>query len=710
VQAGCQIARRVCQLHFSLFRSSSKHCIFYGKGNWVVLIRKLLLSWKLLPNPPAIRLLLSLLCLVVWQPLSWAQETTSPSAETTVSLRLNWFHQFEFAGYYAALEKGFFTEEGLNVHILERDPGTAVVDDVVSGHVDFGVADSSLIVARMNGKPVVMVSPIFQHSPMVLISLAENNILGPADLVGKKIMYQLDHDDAVIAATLNEVGLGQKDIISVPHSFDDWALLNPDVTAMSAYISNQPYLYRKKNIKINIIDPANYGVDFYGDSLFTSESMVNTHPNVVSAFQRATIRGWVYALDHSEEIIDLILRKYQPEKTREQLVYEAKSIRRMIQPDLLEIGLINRHRFDRIADIYRERGRVPLDTDLTGFFADDYLIPEDIHSVFLHWIVPLAIISMVVLVLMFVINKRLQKIVYQKTHDADEAREKAERYLAILDRHTCVMRVDRELKIQHISAAFCELTGYESGQLLGKPHTFLMDESSNGLKIRQLLETASAGQNWQGEVYLKQKNGDQLVMDVFVEPVQDGNGKAQGYNAVYLDMTQKKNAELLSITDTLTNLYNRNKIDTLLVKESKLVNRGSPVFSIILLDIDHFKHINDEYGHLMGDQVLREIARCLKRNIRETDYVGRWGGEEFMVICANTSLMGAEALAEMLRTKMERAEFPEHIHATSSFGVAEYSPGESIDNLIKRADEGLYWAKNSGRNCVRARPCHVGSA
>ena len=657
-------------------------------------------------------LALSLLLMVSLLPSAWAEPVEGVVAvpETTVSLRLNWFHQFEFAGYYAALEKGFFAEEGLNVHILERDPETTVVDDVVSGFVDFGVADSSLIVARMNGKPVVMVTPIFQHSPMVLISLAENNILGPADLAGKTLMYQLDQDDAVIAATLNEVGLGPKDIISVPHSFDDWALLNSDIVAMSAYISNQPYLYREKNIEINIIDPANYGIDFYGDSLFTSERMINTHPNVVSAFQRATIRGWVYALEHPDEIIDLILRKYQTEKTREQLVYEAKSIRRMIQPDLLDVGLINRHRFDRIADIYRERGRIPAEADLNGFFADDYLLPADAHSVFLHWIVPLAVISMAVLALMFVINQRLQRIVYQKTRDANEAREKAERYLAILDRHTCVMRVDSELKVQYISIAFCELTGYESHQLLGKPHTFLMDESNNGLKIRQLLEATSAGKNWQGEIYLKQKNGGQLVMDVFVEPVQDGKGKVLGYNAVYLDMTQKKNAELLSITDTLTNLYNRNKIDALLVKESKLVNRGSPVFSIILLDIDHFKLINDQYGHLMGDQVLREIARCLKHNIRETDYVGRWGGEEFMVICANTSLMGAEALAEMLRAKMEQAEFPEHIHATSSFGVAEYFPGESIDSLIKRADEGLYWAKNSGRNCVRTRPCHVGSA
>ena len=656
-------------------------------------------------------LVLSLLLMAVFLPSAWAEpEEGAVAAETTVSLRLKWFHQFQFAGYYAALEKGFFAEEGLNVHILERDPESSVVDDVVSGRVDFGVSDSSLIVSRMNGKPVVMINPIFQHSPMVLISLAEKNILGPSDLKGKTVMYQLDQDDAVIVAALNEAGLGQNDIISVPHNFDDWALLNSDIAAMSAYLSNQPYLYREKGIKINIIDPANYGIDFYGDNLFTSENMMNQHPDAVEAFRRASIRGWVYALEHPEEIIDLILRKYQPEKTRAELEYEAKSTRRMIQPDLLDVGLINRHRFDRIANIYRERGRVPGDADLTGFFADDYLVPADVHSVFLHWIVPLAIISMAVLALMFVINNRLKKMVYKKTLDAEEAREKAERYLAILDRHTCVMRVDSELRVQYISVAFCELTGYESEQLLGKPHTVLMDESNNGQRIRQLLEATSAGRNWQGEVYLKQKNGDQLVMDIFVEPVQDDGGKVLGYNAVYLDMTQKKNAELLSITDTLTNLFNRNKIDELLVKESKLVNRGSPVFSIILLDIDHFKLINDEHGHLMGDQVLREIARCLKSNIRETDYVGRWGGEEFMVICANTSLMGAEALAEMLRAKMEQVEFPEHIHATSSFGVAEYFPGESIDSLIKRADEGLYWAKHSGRNCVHARPCHVGSA
>jgi diguanylate cyclase (GGDEF)-like protein len=172
-------------------------------------------------------------------------------------------------------------------------------------------------------------------------------------------------------------------------------------------------------------------------------------------------------------------------------------------------------------------------------------------------------------------------------------------------------------------------------------------------------------------------------------------------------MTQKKNAELLSITDTLTGLYNRNKLDALLVKESKLVQRGSPTFSVILLDIDHFKLINDKHGHLMGDQVLRQFARSIKRNVRETDLVGRWGGEEFMVICANTSLIGAETLAEMLRATIERSTYPEHIHVTSSFGVAEYAPGESLDELIKRADDCLYLAKDSGRNCVKSRSMSV---
>ncbi|MEZ5528772.1 MAG: ABC transporter substrate-binding protein [Porticoccaceae bacterium] len=660
--------------------------------NWFVgrkLLRRLLVS-----------LLLALLLLSGW---AQAGENPVPDTGIPVSLRLKWFHQFQFAGYYAALEKGFFAEEGLDVKILERDPETFVMDDVVSGKVDFGVADSSLIVSRMNGKPVVLINPIFQHSPMVLISLAEKNILGPADLAGKKVMYQLDQDDAVIIATLNEAGLGQEDIISVQHGFDDWALLNSDIDAMASYLSNQPFRYRDKGIKINILDPANYGIDFYGDNLFTSEAMIQRRPEVVEAFRRATLRGWLYALDHSGEVVDLILQKYSTVKSRAQLEYEAQIIRRMIQPDLIDIGMINHHRFERIANIYKERGRVPKDANLEGFFADEYLGEPDIHSVFLHRVVQLAIFLLVLSALMAAHNRHLKKVVARKTRDADDAREKAERYLEILDRHTCVLRVDEQFRIQHLSSAFSHLGEYVTGQLVGKPHTLLMDAEKSSLRLRQLVEAVSSGRAWHGELQLKKASGDMLVMEVFVEPVMNDRGEFAGYNAVCQDMTQKKNAELLSITDTLTGLYNRNKIDALLVKESKLVQRGSPAFSVILLDIDHFKLINDKHGHLMGDQVLRQFARSIKRNVRETDLVGRWGGEEFMVICANTSLIGAETLAEMLRATIERSTYPEHIRVTSSFGVAEYVPGESLDDLIKRADDCLYQAKNSGRNCVKSR-------
>ncbi|TNE77281.1 MAG: diguanylate cyclase [Gammaproteobacteria bacterium] len=684
-----------------------------AKGDLNVLTERLrrLSRNKVIPATVRLLLLLSIMDLVgvaVAEPREEASQPLQPGV--TVSLRLKWFHQFQFAGYYAALEQGFYSEEGLNVHLLERDLETSVVDDVVSGRVNFGVADSSLIVARMNGAPVVMLNPIFQHSPMVLISLAKNNILGPSDLAGKTVMYQMDVDDAAIIATLNEVGLGQGDIISVPHRFDDWALLNTDVTAMSAYISNQPYLYRQKGIKVNILDPANYGIDFYGDNFFTSEEMIREQPQVVAAFRRASLRGWQYAIQHPQEVIDTILRKYQTGKTREQLEYEAQVIRRMIQSDLIDIGMINRHRFDRIADIYRERGRVPLDANLDGFFADDLLAEDARPSLAMHWAIPLVAISVVIAILMLIINQRLQKRVSQKTRDAEEAWEKVKHYLSILDRHACVLRVDEQLQVQYISAAFCTITGYDREELQDKSHELLMSETKNGPRLRQMLGSLSSGHNWQGEVFLKRKSGKQLVMDVYAEPVMEGSDRFAGYNAVFQDMTQKKNAELLSITDALTGLYNRNKLDELLLKECKLVNRGSPVFSVILLDIDHFKHINDDHGHLVGDQVLKVFAGSLKCNVRATDSVGRWGGEEFMIICANTSLLGAEKLAEMLRNTIERARFPDGIHATSSFGVAEYFPGESIDSLIKRADEGLYWAKNNGRNCVHVQPCQVGNA
>jgi ABC-type nitrate/sulfonate/bicarbonate transport system substrate-binding protein len=211
--------------------------------------------------------------------------------DDSLVLRLKWFHQFQFAGYYAALEKGYYSQEGLKVVIKQRDIGKNPLDEVVTGEVDFGISDSSLILKRLNGSPVVALAVIMQSSPLVLMSLDEKQVTTPFDLIGKRIMYQENVDDAIIMGVLNEFNIERKDFTFVPHNFDDQALINDHADVMSAYITNQPYTYRTKGLAINIINPANYGVDFYGDNLFTSERMLNENAEQVLAFRRASIKG-----------------------------------------------------------------------------------------------------------------------------------------------------------------------------------------------------------------------------------------------------------------------------------------------------------------------------------------------------------------------------------------------------------------------------------
>ena len=164
--------------------------------------------------------------------------------------------------------------------------------------------------------------------------------------------------------------------------------------------------------------------------------------------------------------------------------------------------------------------------------------------------------------------------------------------------------------------------------------------------------------------------------------------------------TLNKELEKLSQTDKLTSLYNRAKLDSILENEMKIIKRYKDYASLAIIDIDHFKNINDTYGHNVGDIILKELANILKENIRETDFVGRWGGEEFLVILPRTNERNAVITAENLRKTIENHKFHNNIKVTASFGVCECKTNNPIKCLI-HADKALYNAKNSNRNCVR---------
>ena len=161
-------------------------------------------------------------------------------------------------------------------------------------------------------------------------------------------------------------------------------------------------------------------------------------------------------------------------------------------------------------------------------------------------------------------------------------------------------------------------------------------------------------------------------------------------------------AERLATTDYLTGLCNRVKIEEVLSEQVALRKRYGQRFSIIMIDIDYFKLINDNFGHPAGDAALVKVANLLQDGTRETDICGRWGGEEFIIITPDTNCDGAEKMAENLRFNIEKSAVNSLDDLTASFGVAELRKGETKESLIKRADNALYKAKEKGRNCVVA--------
>ncbi len=171
---------------------------------------------------------------------------------------------------------------------------------------------------------------------------------------------------------------------------------------------------------------------------------------------------------------------------------------------------------------------------------------------------------------------------------------------------------------------------------------------------------------------------------------------------------EKENEELkielskLAFTDSLTGIYNRHKFEELFAYELKQSQRYKRSLSLAILDIDHFKDFNDKFGHLIGDEILIMLSEVIQNNTRKSDLFARWGGEEFIILFSNTNLHDAMNLAENFRKIIEKLEHKSAGSVTASFGLTEYQQDDTLESMFKRADDALYEAKNSGRNCIRS--------
>ena len=1102
--------------------------------------------------------------------------STFLNANEKIVLQLKWFHQFQFAGYYAAKEKGFYDEVGLNVEIKQRDLKYNNIDEVINGNAQYGVADSILILYRLKQQPVVIVSPIFQHSPSVFISLKKKNISSIYELNNKDILFYPNNTDGFsLLAMIKKFNL-DVNLVRERYKDDYMRLINNEVDVMPAYIANEPFLFKEKGYDVNIINPTNYGFDMYGDMLFTNEDEAKNNPIRVEKFKEATLKGWKYALENKEEIIQLINEKYSKEKSIEHLRYEANAIDSLINKDVTPLGYLDQGRIRYISEMYEYYGLTESKIDLNDFLFDeiskkdkklslsdeeikylkdnpilkvhnfdslppynftlnnypkgfvidymqllgkvlgvkiefiqnkslkesfdmlknnqldilpniainderkktidftnyslvnfqislgvnkqsdikslsdlknkkvsvvenffledilkkeypniklyktknteeaieavasnkadavihnlstieylinknwlsnlktivlkddniqtivplhlgvkkdnlvlksilekanqnisekdtrnlvdkwlknsfyeeiklsqiehDYLsknktinycvnsnfmpierinnnsvlgITSDYINIFKeklninfnqieiestkdglnklltkecdlvtfvqnsdntnklvnlsnsHLSFPFVLVTKIdktfisslnslngkriayvddtykeilikaypqiefvkvdslkqglkkvkndeffgLVEILPVVGHEIQKdfsntlkiskeifnnlpfsmatskdniilndilnklfssisnenkdsinnnwisvnyekmvdyekvliagmvflliifIISLKNRQINNINSQMKKYIKIVDENVLTSSTDLDGNITYASEAFCEISGYTKDELIGQNHRIIRHSDMKESTYKELWETITSGKTWKGEIKNKKKNGDYYWVKASISPVFDNKGEIISYTAVREDITDKKIIEEISITDGLTNIYNRRYFDEIFPKIINEAKRKNELVAFVFMDIDHFKQYNDNYGHQKGDEVLINFAACLKQSLhRSSDYTFRLGGEEFAVVYQMETKEKAVEFANNLRKNIENLKI-EHKYSsvssyiTASMGLICKNANEIvIDEIYKQADDLLYQAKRSGRNQVK---------
>lgn len=728
-----------------------------------------------------------------------------------VILQLDWKYQFEFAGFIAAKEKGFYHEAGLDVEFKEYQDGTDIVSDVLSQKANYGVYNSSIVVENGHIKPIVLLATYFQRSPLIFV--AQKGIKHPINMLGKTIMGTKDElKYSSLALLLNHFSISSQNARLKDHTFHTQDFLEGKVDVMSAFRSNQLYELDHSKYPYEIIDPAEYGFVMSAVNLFTSQKEALDHTERTQKFIDASNKGWEYALDHPDEIITLLLRKYTVQKSREALIYEAKVTKKLMMTDFYPIGQANAELSIRSFKQLDQAGSLVPGQKLGHFMFKDvvssssnglsltsqekeYLLqkkkivvcvdPEwypfeairegkhigiaaDVMKNFEHKLgIPFELRMSDSWETSIVQAKKRECDIYSlasSTPDRLAYMDFTSAYITLPivmatkmdkpfteDVATLVTKklgivkgyaIAEKLKTDHPDLEIVEvqsitdgLKQVESGELYGYIDNLMVISSYIQKEYPGVLKVSSRLED-KVELGVGTRNDEPYLHDIFEKLVQNLDEATMQtiYNrwvstveevpwidrallwkvilffaAVmiiflwrYYDLKRynKKLLEL-STTDKLTGLYNRQKTDEMLSEERKKVHRYRDyACSVMIIDVDLFKAVNDTYGHQRGDQVLQLLAEILLNNVRSTDSVGRWGGEEFMIILPHTTLDETAIVAESLRSKVEKYPFNLIDSVTISIGIGEFLPTDSVHECIGRIDSALYQAKANGRNQV----------
>ncbi|TVQ29775.1 MAG: diguanylate cyclase [Geminicoccaceae bacterium] len=635
-------------------------------------------------------------------------------------LQLRWDNQFQFAGYYAAVWQGYYAEAGLDVEIrtVRAADGDllSVTEEVAAGRATFGIGGADVLLARDQGSPLVILASVFPSSLVAFYTRADSFIHTPRQMVGTRVLRRPnDLTDIQFRAVLQLEGLGLADVVTVEQGASGIERLQSGaVDVVLGYRMTAPFLADQLGMDLIEIRPETYGVDFYGDSLFTHADTVRLRPAMVDRFREASLAGWRYALQNPEAIARRIATELEPGPLVEDALafnrFQATRVTAMLGEEGQSLGHVNRERWARMQAKLFQLGLVASDELAPAAFYTE----QDSIERLLDWWRQLTLWGGVGAALLL-LAAAIAYVRLLRRH----VRRQAE--LLALSRWQLALTVDAAREGLFEWWLDTDRVGCRWGRLADTPQletetetddlaTFLakLHPADRPAVATALADLASAGGGY-AEVEFRLGHGDAapwFLLRCGMPPEASGRPAVFG---VVLEITRRKRAEQklerLAMQDPLTGLANRRCFDDALARALAKAARQERRVALALLDLDGFKPINDRFGHEVGDAVLQETARRLEAAVRTEDLVARLGGDEFAVLLEEMShtamTLWTERLLAALREPMHVDEH--HVRIDASIGWTLFpDDAERGRDLMRHADAALYRAKAKAAGASRA--------
>lgn len=515
-----------------------------------------------------------------------AAQDDGGGALESVRLQLKWTHQFQFAGYYAAIKRGFYKAEGLDVVLKEGGPGINPVTAVVAGEAEYGITTSEIILDYAEGASVVLLAAIQQHSPFIFLARSDSGIYRPRDLVGRRIMYLKLLNTGLTMMLMNDgVRLGQVDLVEGYDGVE--ALAMGRVDAIPAYVTDAPYLLHRRGIPTTAIHPNHYGIDFYGDCLFMARKEAEEHPERAERFRRATLRGWAYAMANVGEMVEYIRAEYSPDAPAALLRYEAEALRGLILSDLVELGSISVERLRHIEQAYRQAGFISKPVDVVSMvWRPERTAMERLCGILLVALA-VAVVGGIAAITLWVFNKGLRKGIRERTRELEDANEallgeigeragteealrrSEAKFRALFDQtyQLCAL-LTSEGKVQMVNRSALDFAGVEMEDVIGTnfwDSPWWSHSPMDRERVQEGLLHARRGLTIRDEAEHIDIHGDQRAIDFTLKPVHDSSGEVVYILAEGRDVTDRKRAweESRRLREVLQNVVD--SLDAILV-------------------------------------------------------------------------------------------------------------------------------------------------